>query len=438
MHRYLSQNSVFLRIVKNISWLLIEKIVRLGVGLSVGIWIARHLGPEQFGLLSFATVFVTLFGSFATLGVRSVVVKDLVSDTELRDETLAATGILLMVSGVLFYSLMVLSIKLLRPGDAEALVLVAIMGSATILKVGELSIYWFESQTLSKYVVWVQTLILILFGLIKVLLILKGASLTFFALAFTAEAALASICLLVTFSKLGPKLRLVQFSFKRARKLLSDSWPLLLSGIAISIYLRVDQIMLKQMSGDTAVGVYSAATRISEAVYFLPVIIVASVFPALVEMRKNSLERYYDNLQRTYDTVLWLAIFLIIPITIFSSEIVQLLYGKAFAAAGSVLALHAWASIFVFLGVASSKWFVLENKLMLNFYRTLAGAFINIGLNFLLIPSLGPEGAAISTILAYFIVTIVADLFYVDTRKLFWMKFKAFNLFSAINRFGKY
>jgi PST family polysaccharide transporter len=196
------------------------------------------------------------------------------------------------------------------------------------------------------------------------------------------------------------------------------------------IYMKIDQIMLGQMVGDEAVGIYSAAARISEVWYFIPTVIVASTFPAILEARKNSERQYYQRLQQLYDLMVLISFAIALPMTFLSTLLVTALFGQEFSSAGPVLAIHIWASVFVFLGVASSRWFVAESRQMLSFQRTALGAAANIILNLLLIPTQGPAGAAIATVASYAVAALFADLLQQETRSMFQMKIRALSLAS--------
>jgi len=188
------------------------------------------------------------------------------------------------------------------------------------------------------------------------------------------------------------------------------------------------------MVGDEAVGIYSAAVRVSEVWYFIPTTIVASVFPAILKARNSCEEQYYKKLQHLFDLMLWLSIGIALPMTFLSESVVKILFGEAYLAASSTLTIHIWASVFVFLGVASSKWFIVENKQILSLQRTIIGALFNILLNFILIPLFGMSGAAFSTLLSQFIVGLIADIIQKETKHIFFMKIKSFNLFSSVIR----
>ena len=189
-----------------------------------------------------------------------------------------------------------------------------------------------------------------------------------------------------------------------------------------------------QMAGDKAVGIYAAAVRISEVWYFVPMAIVASVFPAILEAKKRSKVLYYARLQKLYDLMVVISVSIALPMTFMSTPLVNFLFGEAYLGAGTVLAIHIWASVFVFLGVASSKWFLAENRQILSMHRTVLGAVANVGLNLWLIPQYGAVGAALTTVLSYAIAAFLADVLQQETRTMFSMKASALNPLSVLER----
>jgi len=437
VRRRLAHRPNVVKILDNIGWMFIDKLLRMGVGLFVGVWVARYLGPDQFGSLSFATAFVSLFGAGAGLGLQGIVVRDIVRDPASKEVILGTAAVLKVFGGLLAYALMLTTILWLRPDDFLAKALVAIVGSTLLFQGSQVSLYWFESQVMSKYAVWVQIGSFLVFAAMKVALIINNAPLVAFAWATMAEALSVSLLLLVTFGLRGPRLGQLRVSLPRAKRLLTDSWPLLLSGIVIMIYMKIDQIMLGQMVGNDAVGIYSAAVRISEVWYFIPAIIVASVFPAILEAKERSEKQYYQRMQHLYVLAVWLSVGIAVPMSFLSTPIVTLLFGGSFAASGLVLAIHSWALVFVFFGVVSNRWFVAENRQFLGFQRTLCGAIVNVLLNLFLIPKFGPSGAAAATLVAQFSVGFLFDSFQKETRRIFLMKLSGFSLqriFMALRR----
>jgi len=416
------------KIVDNVGWLFLDKMLRMGLGILVTVWMARYLGPEQFGLLNFAIAFTGLFGVVASLGLKGIVIRDIIRSPERVRLTLGTAGVLQVVAGLLMFLITLGAIGYLRADDPVARSIVAILGSLILLKAVDIAEFWFESQVQSKYTVWVQNSVFVVFAGIKVMLIVQESTLLAFVWVMVGEALVVTLAMFIMMGKRGHSISSLQVSSERAKSLLQDSWPLILSAMAVVIYMKIDQIMLGQLLGDQAVGVYTAATRISEAWYFIPSVIMASVFPALLDSKKQNEITYHQRLQDAFNLMVVLSVGVSVPMTLLSGPIIDFLYGEAYAQAGTVLAIHMWGSVFVFLGVASNKWFLAENRQMQSFQRTAMGALVNIGLNMVLIPVYGAVGAAIATIFAQFSAAYVFDLFHPSTRLLFFMKTRAFNL----------
>jgi O-antigen/teichoic acid export membrane protein len=431
-----SQNLALIFI--NLSWLFLDKIVRMGLGLAIILWIARYLGPEQFGMLNFSMAFVALFGPIAALGLQGTVVRELLLEPPASYEIVGTAMALQCLGGVVAYGMVVCGILLLRPNDILIISSAAILGSVFLFKGCEVTMYWFESQLLSKYIIYAQLTSALIFAMIKAILILQEVKMIYFAWAIAIEAQLAAVLMVIIFRKIGFDLSSIKVNLHRAKKLLMDSWPQLFSGIAVLIYMRIDQIMLGEMIGDKSVGIYSAALKISEVWYFAPIMIASSVFPAILRAREHSQELYYRRLQQFFDLMVLLSVGVALPVTFLAPIIIAVTFGVEYEASASILAIHIWSAIFVFLGVASGKWLLAENKQMYSLYRTVLGVAANVGLNFWLIPNYGALGAAWATLIAYTISGMLADAFLLNTRKIFFMKLRAFNIFGGLTRVYKF
>lgn len=411
-----------------------EKIVRTITGVALTIWLARHLGPEKFGLYSYATAFVALLGSAAGLGLHGIVVRQLVNEPEKRGQILGTSGVLMTLSGAFSFSTILGLTLLFQTDDTRDFVLIAIIGATFLFKGSEIAIYWFEYQVLSKYIVWAQSIILIFFTLFKMLIIYAFNSLIHLSFLIFLEALILAITLLIILFYRGFGLKKLTFSCSQAKYLLGQSWPLLLSTISILVYLKVDQIMIGQIIDRYNVGIYSSAVRVSEAIYFLPVIVMSSIFPAIAKLKNENPEKFRMTFQKTFDLMVLLSFLVIAVFYFFSSFVIKTLYGPSYFEAILVLKIHILAVIFVFLGVASGKWFLVENLQIFLLRRALLGAVLNIVLNLVLIPSHGIHGAAIATVLSYASADFLSDLLSAKTRPLFLMKIRAFYLINSVKR----
>lgn len=389
------------KIIVNLGWMFFDRVLRLGVGLIVGVWVARYLGPEKFGILHYAIAFTAFLGVFAGLGLDGIIVRDIVNDPPRKDEILGTAFLLKFIGGLISFTLSILAIMIIRPNDILAKWLVGIIAGGFIFQAFDNIDFWFQSQVRSKCTVYAKNTAFSICSVIKIILIKLQAPLIIFAWVGLLEIILGAIGLLLAYKINKQYINAWKVSLGCAKKLLRESWPLALAGISLMLYMKVDQVMLGEMIGNEAVGIYSAAVRISELWYFIPLAILASVAPSIVEAKKNNTTLYYQRLQKTFNIITLLAYAVAIPMTFLSKPLVLFLYGKNFSAAGLILAIHIWAALFVFLGVIRSVWITAEGLTKITLMTTTIGCILNIILNFILIPRYGGVGAATATVISY-------------------------------------
>lgn len=391
----------FQKYVKNTGWLLFGKLLSL----VVGFLIARYLGPYAFGDLSFADAFAALFAAVGTLGLDSFIIREIIQHPDKRDEILGTSLVMRLVANALLIPLAILTYLAFRQlsaseTDLSLTLFIALCSSAALFKSFNIIDSYFQSQVASKFVVSVQNVCLLFSTALKITLIYSQAPVLYFAWALLFDSAILALGLLLIYKKRGLSLQAWTFNWARAKSLLQQSWPLILTAVMISIYMKIDQVMLKS-AGSKIVGIYSAAARISESWYFIPVAIVTSVFPAIIHARKTDLERYYKRLQNLYDLLVAISLPVALLVSLFADQLIYMLYGNAYQGAGLLLSIHIWSGIFVFLGSASSQFLLAEGFTLISFSRTAFGALVNVLLNLWLIPVYGALGASIATLIAY-------------------------------------
>ncbi|WP_110827753.1 flippase [Pedobacter nutrimenti] len=427
--------AAFSKYFKNTSWLMFGKVLSM----VVGFLIARYLGPVSFGDLSFADALTAIVAAIGTLGLDSFIIREIIKEPGKQNEILGTS--LLMRIGV---NLLLIPASILiylffhhfsdQPGQPLTLI-VALLSFASFFKSFNVIDSYFQSQVQSKYVVHVQNICVILSALVKILLVWLQMPLIYFAVALVFDGFILAFGLVIIYHKKGLHIRQWTFSTSRAKSLLQQSFPLILSAVMVSIYMKIDQVMLKS-EGSAEVGIYSAAAKISEAWYFIPIAIITSVFPAIINARQTDLDRYHKRLVNLYDLLVFISLPVALLISFFGTDIIHLLYGNRFEGAGSMLSIHIWSGIFVFLGSASSQYLLAENFTMISFQRTAIGALINIGLNFWLIPLYGGVGASVATLIACIISTFYIILI-PKTRQQGIMMLKSLFLVSAIQKLAR-
>lgn len=420
----------FKKYFANTSWLLFEKIARLILNFFVTIAVIRYLGPNEFGIYSYAISFYGLFVAFISLGMDSISIRELIKHPEKRDEILGSVFYSQLLGAVLAISLIALTLFITNE-DVNTSLLILIISVSSFFQTFNVVDYFFRSKVKAKYSVYVLSTSVILVAIIKFSLIFIKAPLLYFLIAYACEFIFNAIG--YTFIYRAQKLKISGWKFDKnlASTLLKDSWPLILSGVVVSIYMKVDQVMIKNMMDTKEVGYYAAAVRLSESWYFIPVAISNALFPAIVNAKSTSIELYKSRIQKLYDILAWIAIGISIPVSFFSTQIIGALYGADYLSAAPILTIYIWAGVFVFLGVASSQYLVSENLTKISFMRTSLGMIVNVILNIILIPIYGIIGSAVATLISYSLATFSIGLFK-KSRKQFLMMIKSIFLINLI------
>ena len=394
----------------------------LFIGFIVGIYVARYLGPSQYGVLSFVTSLVSLFAVATHMGLSGVVVRELVKYPEERNEVLGSTMALKLFGGCLgFILFLIYALSTERVSNIEFSIILVI--SATMfLKPFEIFDFWFQSQVQARYSAIAKSTALLLVSLFKMGLVLLGAGLFYFAFAYFLQILLAA-AISFFFYKRTTNLALKEWKVNKSRAvaMFKMGWMVMLGALFGTIYLRIDNVMLKMMISNQSVGIYSVASQLSEVWYFIPSVIVTSLFPKLIDIHGRNTLEFNRRFQQLLDFLFFLALCLAVPVTFLAEPLVLRLYGPAYHHAGTVLSIHIWAGVFIFMRQAFSKWILIENALQFSMITQGMGALINVILNFILIPKYEEVGAAVATLLSYATASYIALAFYSKSRPVFWM-----------------
>lgn len=397
----LASRPLLAALAANTGWLLGEKILRLAVGLIVGALTVRYLGPEQFGLLSYALAFVTLVSVLANLGLDAIVVRDIARNPHARDAILGSAFVLRAAGALVAVGGAAAAGALLDTAAPGLRLLAFVTALSLVFQALDPIDVWFKSQLRARVAVIARNAAFVIASGARLLLIWAEAPLLGFAFMITAEAALSALALLIAYRTEGNRLRDWRPDYPMMRELARQGWPLMLAGLMVSLYMRIDQVMLGQMAGTQALGLYSAAVLLSEPLHFVPMAIVASAAPVLAHWHRSDPALFHARMEELFRVLLLIAAAMALPISLLSRPLAELLFGPEFRDAGPVLAVHVWSSVFVALGVASSQYLVLEDLTRVSAQRTLVGAALNIMLNFFWIPAYGALGCAWATLISY-------------------------------------
>lgn len=411
------------------SWMILERFVFMAVTILVNIPLARHLGPDRFGVYNYVVAIAAIVTSFSAIGLNHIVTRDLIERPLERGSILGTVTSLRVSAAVLALAIMAGWLHFFGPSDSQTKQYIywsigaGVFGTLTFLQ------FWFVAEHKANAFAIATIINTLFFAAIRVVQILNNASLRDFMLLAALEIAGTGLVLLVAYYRVAER-PLLKWSFDlpTAKSLLAKSVILTVSSITAVIYLKIDIVMLANMSSNKEAGIYSAASRLSEAWYFVPNILMTALLPFLVKLRADSREAYEKRLQDTLDACSMLAFLLAICVTIFSRQIINLFYGEAYSAAALILSIHIWSGIFVFMRQVLSKWFIMEDLYAFSLISQVCGAVVNVLLNYLMIPILGGVGSAVATLISYATASYLA-LFLTRrtwgfalkmTRALFW------------------
>ncbi|RYC71472.1 flippase [Spirosoma sordidisoli] len=415
------------KILLNIGWSVFDRLFRMVTSMFVGVWVARYLGPEQFGRLNYAQIFPGAFVAFASLGLTNVIITKLIQLKGSSQAELLGTGFALkLISGTLCYTLAISAAYFLHSDDGYLQLLIYILSTILIFQSFDVIDMFFQANVLAKKSVWAKTLAFILSASLKLYFLTIKASLVAFALTVVLDL-LFGLLFLCWFYKLetGFSITHWRFSTALARELLKSSWPLIISDLLIFAYMKLDQFMIQQLVGSTELGMYSAAMRLSEAWYFLAGALTNSFYPSIASYWKINEEKFYELYQKLISRLAAISIVVALGISLSASTIAYIVYGSSYSGVGPILAIHVWTGVPIFLGVGCSNLYILKNIQKYTVFRSLTGALVNVALNYWLIPIYGAIGASFATFISQLFASVLFNAMTPLTRSIFRLQYKA-------------
>ena len=396
------------KIFRNISWIVGCRVVQAVISLVISMLTARYLGPGNYGLINYAASVVALVTPLMQLGINNVLVHELVEHKN-EEGKIVGTALTMTFASAILCVLGVISFAMIaNHGEKDIILVCALYSFLLIAQSVEITQYWFQAHYLAKYTA-VTTLVA--FGLVsiyRVVLLVMGMSVYWFAISQAIDYFLIAIVLLVIYHKLGgQKLR---FSFKTARELFRVSRHYIISGMMVTIFAQTDKIMLKLMIDNEATGFYSTAVACATITGFVFVAIIDSVRPLIFESRKKSQEEFEKNLVRLYSVIIFLSLAQSVFMTLLAKPIIQILYGSAYLDSVNLLRLVVWFTTFSYMGSVRNIWILSEGKQKYLWKVNLMGASLNIILNAITIPYMGAMGAAFASLLTQFFTNVVTGM----------------------------
>lgn len=403
-HRWIFSHDGVRRYFKNTGWMFSGQIVYLLLSFFIGAAIARYLGPEHYGTVSYVVAFVGLFGFISALGVDGILKRELVKRPE-RHNALMGTGFRLKLIGAsLAFTMVTIASFFFSRGNSLVQALIILLALNFFLQVPFIISNFFYAKVKAKRAIQAQLGAAIISSVLKIILMISGAGIIWLIAIYVLDALWQALFLVYFYKTEGYKLSDWSFDAPLAKSLFRDSWPLMLSAAAGYIYMRVDQVMVGQIMGDQALGIYSAGVKISEVFYFIPGVICGSLFTAIVNARQTSANIYFSRLKKLYILLFVLAVLVAVPISLLAKPIIALVFGGEYLGSALVLKLYIWSTLGLFVGSGVGNQLMAENRTKTIFWLNFFAMILNVSLNLYLIPKLGLPGAAVATLISYLLI----------------------------------
>lgn len=414
--KYIWGHAGFQKYFRNTGWMFLGQATMI-TSLIINIWLARYLGPENFGNLNYVFAFVGIFGFLTNLGINDILIRNLVRNPDKRDELLGTAFWLMMLGGILSFTAITILAFQLEPSNMIRSLIILYATTALLSPVNVISAY-FQATVQAKKNALAQIFGTLIVSVIKIFLIISGKGIIWLVAAFVLDYIIGTFLYLINYFKSGLKIKYWKFNYTMAKNFLKASYLLMLSLVTGYLLLKIDQVMVKFFLDESAVGIYAAAVKISEIWYFIPGIICGSLFPAIINAKKVSDSVYKNRLRKLYIFLGTTATIIAIPITILAPWLIKLIFGIEYTLAAPILQIYVWSGVGLFLSIGINRFFMAEDNLKPIFYYSLIAVIINVSLNFILIPKVGLTGAAWATLISYSVGPILI-LFLSKFKKLY-------------------
>jgi O-antigen/teichoic acid export membrane protein len=378
------------------------KIASMVVAFFATAYIARNLGPNNYGQLSYALSFIALFSFLSTLGVDQIVYRDVMLHPE-KKNTYIGSALVIRIIASTVAGILAFGTALLFSTEDVSLFLIGILSLTFVAGSFSLLSTEFQVEAKSKYPSIFSVFVVIVLNLAKIAVIFFNKGVIYLAAVTLLEPILYSCVYLYLRTKLYGHVTNLRFDKQIALKIIKDSYPLIFASAFFMVYARIDQVMIKHMLNAEFVGLYDAAVRMSEISYFIPNIIVVALFPAIVNAKKTSNDLYFTRIKKLLLSLILISTLIAVATTVISKYLTLIIFGAGFLASIPVLQIYVWSNIGTAINVLVQQVLVAENLTKIVSVTIFCGMVVNIVLNIFLIPRLGMQGAALASLIAYMV-----------------------------------
>lgn len=422
------------KVLENSGWMIGQQVYFMILSLVIGSLSARYLGPSNYGLINYGASLISFFTIISKLGLDGVIINEMIKLPEKQGDYLGVALVMRLVTSIISLFAIVIVVRIIEPNNDMLYVITLLQSFAIILQSYEVFTYWFQLNLKMKYVSIAMMIAQTVAGIWRIGLLVIGASVYWFALSTSIQYIFSAVVVILFFRREKEKNLKLHCSIRDGKALLCKSYHFIISGLAITLYMQIDKIMIGKIISNEAVGIYTAATTIAALWEFVPTALVNSARPVIIKKYETNHDEYLKRFQQLLLIVSLMSIFVSVGMMLLGKIAVCILYGIQYIEATAPLYILIWSTGFAMIGTVRSIWIVAEGYNKYSKYYILIGAAVNMILNIILISVWGITGAAIATLIAQFVVALIAPLFFSKTRAFVKIYFNAYKQIPAIFR----
>ena len=389
------------KVVRNVVWAVTGKVVTLLGGLLVGIFVARYLGPEQYGLMSYVMSYVAIFQVLASFGMDQIEIREESKMPDKKDKIIGTAFALKIAFAIITMILVAITVWIFEADSFTKWMIILYSISMIANSFGVIRNY-FTSLVWNEYIVKTEITRTFIGAGIKVGLLLLHAPLVWFIAATLFDTILIACGYWVSYRSKINSSKHWKFDKNQAVYLIKQSFPLLLSGAAVVVYQKIDQVMIGNMIDKEAVGYYAVAATFVSIIGFIPTTLAQTISPILVRTYEFDKTEYQKKAQLFINTSTWIIILVCIIVCALSYPLIRYTYGLQYMAAIPLLQITIFKEIGYCMAQTSGTMIITENIQKVVVLRNLIGCLTCVILNYWLIPLYGVIGAAISSVITAF------------------------------------
>lgn len=420
------------KIISNSAWVIIQHIYSMLTSLIIVALIARHLGPADYGLINYCSSLIAMFTTLSGLGLDNLIVSEIIRNPEKEGGYLGSALVMRLAASFISYPVILALIAVMNPGNHTLFIVAALQALGMIFQTYEVLVYWFRIKLKMKYISIALVAAITVNTIFRIVLLINKATVEWFALSISVQALVGGIIIAAFFAKKSD-VRL-KAGFRDARDILKISYNCIISSMAIIIYMEVDKILLEKMTGSANVGIYSAAVVLATCWQFIPVTLIDSSRPVILEKRKTSHEAYIDQFKLLMAGVNLMAFVFALLMSCLGWFFIYFLYGRDYLGAFIPLIILSWSSFIGISGYTRTVWITGEGFYKYEKSYAVTAMILNILLDIVLIWQFGVIGAAVATLITYVYEVLIVPLFFRETRdftKMYFQSFKMIPRFSG-------